>query len=148
METDWVYFDTTYLVRLYLPDSGADLVQQKASEFSKIACGWHGQIEFIAALHRAFREDRICQSQLEDMLDQFERDCDEGLFHWIELKNSAKDKLSRVFRKAPATSFLRAADALHLACAADYGFAEVYSNDRHFLLAAELFGLRGINVIT
>lgn len=56
-------------------------------------------------------------------------------------------RLESVLSTAPATTNIRAADALHLACAAEHGFSEVYSNDRHFLLAAPLFGLEGMNVI-
>jgi predicted nucleic acid-binding protein len=56
-------------------------------------------------------------------------------------------RLEAVLDTAPATTNIRAADALHLACAAEHGFTEVHSNDRLFLAAAPLFGLKGVNVI-
>ena len=65
----------------------------------------------------------------------------------MPLTDAILDRVEAVFATAPATTYLRAADALHLATAAEHGFAEIYSNDRHLLAAAPLFGLRGVNVI-
>jgi predicted nucleic acid-binding protein len=39
-------------------------------------------------------------------------------------------------------------DALHLACAEEHGFQEVYTNDRHMLKAARHFHLIGVNVLS
>jgi predicted nucleic acid-binding protein len=44
--------------------------------------------------------------------------------------------------------FLRSGDALHLACAEEHGFQEVYTNDRHMLKAARHFHLTGVNVLS
>jgi hypothetical protein len=59
---------------------------------------------------------------------------------------SPKRRACNTFEKLDATVFLRASDALHLACAVENQFAEIYSGDRILLQAAPYFGLKGITV--
>ncbi len=81
------------------------------------------------------------------MLDQLRQDVSAGAIRWLPLTSATFSLAEEVYLSAPPETFLRAFDALHLACAAANDFTEVYSNDRHFLAAAPLFGLRGVNVI-
>ena len=147
MAADLPFFDTSYLVRFYLEDAGFEAVREFARAERAIAAAWHAQSEVVAALHRAFRERGMGQGAFQASLDQFRDDNQDGIFHWLPLTDGVRKRVEQVFRKAPASVFLRSADALHLACAAEHGFKAVYSNDRHFLAAAPLFGLRGVNVI-
>jgi predicted nucleic acid-binding protein len=66
---------------------------------------------------------------------------------WLPLSPQVLAGMIGRFSRIPRTTFLRAADTLHIACAAEQGFTEVYSNDRHFLAAAPLFGLNARTVI-
>ena len=141
------FFDTCYLVRFYLEDAGFETVRELAGNSRAIAAAWHAQAEVVAALHRASRERRMDPTAYQAALAQFTHDCKSGLFLWQPLTDAVQKRLEHVFRKAPPASFLRAADALHLACAAEHAFTEIYSNDRHLLAAAPLFSLRGVNVI-
>jgi predicted nucleic acid-binding protein len=147
MPADPPYFDTSYLVRLYLRDQGYERVRELAGSGSAVASAWHAQAEIVAAFHRAFREGRLQQGPYLSVLEQFINDSQDGFYHWLPLTESVQQRLEQFFRNASNTHFLRAADALHLACAAEHGYTEVYSNDRHFLAAAPLFGLQGVNVI-
>jgi predicted nucleic acid-binding protein len=147
MAADLLFFDTSYLVRLYLDDGGFEAVRGRAGAGRAIASAWHAQAEVIAAMHRAFRERGIEPEAFALLIAQFIKDGKEGGFCWLSLTDGVQQRIERVVQGAPATVFLRAADALHLACAAENGFTEVYSNDRRFLDAAPLFGLRGINLI-
>lgn len=147
MPADLLYFDTSYLVRLYLRDHGFEKVRELAGSATTIASAWHAQAEIVAAFHRAFREGRLRQDAYQSVLGQFSADSKGGVYHWFPLTESIQRRLEQFFWTATATNFLRAADALHLACAAGHGFTEVYSNDRHFLAAAPLFGLNGASVI-
>ena len=141
-----IFFDTTYLVRLYLDEPGADSVRGLA-KVQPIVSSWHAQAELLCTFHRAFREGRLDFEGYQAQRGQFSSDEAATVFKWLPVSASTLARPDLMLSDAPAASFLRAADALHLACAAEHGFKEVYSNDRHFLAAAPLFGIKGINVI-
>ncbi len=98
-------------------------------------------------MNRACREGRLDPEAYQAQRHQFYSDEAAAAFQWLPLPASTLARLDLMLASAPPTSFLRAADALHLACAAEHAFKEVYSNDRHFLAAAPLFGLIGTNPI-
>ncbi len=141
-----IYFDASYLVRLYLDDAGAEQVRALATA-EQVACSLHGRTELVAALHRAYRDGRFGRTVFLQTLDQFQRDDKAEVVGWLIPEKKTYDRAENAFRAADASTFLRAADAMHLACAAENGFREIYSNDRHLLAAAPLFGLRPKNVI-
>ncbi len=141
-----LYFDTSYLVRLYLDDAGADLVRSLA-EGDDIACSLHGRIETVAAFHRVHREKRLSRVSYLALLDQFDEDEAAGAFSWLPIAETLLHRIQAIYRKASADLFLRAADALHLASAQENGFTAIYSHDERMLAAAPLFSLKGKNVL-
>jgi len=141
-----IYFDTSYLARLYLADAGWEKVRALART-DRIACALHGKAEAMAAFHRKLRERAFSAAAFAGLMKQFESDCAANAFEWLPLTPNVLARVSRSYATLPSTVHLRAADALHLACAADAGFKELYSNDAHFLSGAHFFGLKGVNVI-
>ncbi|MFQ3671728.1 MAG: type II toxin-antitoxin system VapC family toxin [Verrucomicrobiia bacterium] len=141
-----IYFDATYLVRLYLTEPGSEEVRALCATH-QLCSASHAQAEVPAAIHRAFREGRLSPEVFAAALGQFAMDQASDGIRWLPLSHALLGGMVSRFSKMPRTTFLRAADALHLACAAEHGFTEVYSNDRHFLAAAPLFGLKGHNIL-
>ena len=114
-----MYLDAAYIVRLYLPDPGFELVRNLVARSpSKPASLIHGRAEVCAAMHRWFREGRMDAAKFATVFDQFETDCRREKFDWLPLTDAVMAKIAASFRSLPAVQFLRAGDALHLACAA------------------------------
>ena len=141
-----IYFDTSYLVRLYFDDPGADRVRSLAAT-DHVACAALGQAEMMAAFHRKLREGAIKPAACAALVDQVEAHLHAGAFQWLAQDQEVLSRVRRIYRKLPASVFLRGADAIHLATAAEAGFRIVYSNDAHLLAAARHFGIEGRNVI-
>jgi len=141
-----IYFYTSYLVRLYYADPGADAVRSLAAT-DNIACAAHGQVEMIAAFHRKLREGAIKPAAYAALLGQLRAHDEAGAFQWLAQGSEIFARIARVYAKLPPTVYLRAADAIHLATAAEAGFKVVYSNYTHLLVAAKQFDIGGKNVI-
>jgi len=141
-----IYFDTSYLVRLYYEDPGAGQVRALAAT-DHVACAALGQMEMMAAFHRKLREGAIKPAAYAALADQVEAHLKAGAFHWLVQDGEILSRVRQVYRNLPASVFLRGADAIHLGTAAEAGFRIVYSNDAHLLAAARHFGIEGRNVI-
>lgn len=145
--TGVAYFDASYLAKLHWNEPGSHAVCDLSKRFHTLACCRHGRLEFVSVGYRKVREKSADAELAREVFQQLCDDTEAGGIHWIDMNSDILERAEHFFLKAQEQPFLRAADALHLACAADHGFREIYSNDRHLLAAAPLFGLRGINVI-
>ena len=141
-----IYFDTSYLVRLYYQDPGADQVRALART-DHVACAALGQAEMMAAFHRKLREGAIKPAAYAALVDQVEAHIKAGAFQWLAQDQEILSRVRHVYRNLPASMFLRGADAIHLGTAAEAGFRIVYSNDARLLGAATHFGIEGRNLI-
>ena len=142
-----LYFDTSYLFRMYSGEPGHDEVKALLPGCDRVASAWHARAEFAAIVLRKKREAPGHAEAFDELHQQFLDEYRDGHIELLQLDEGVMERLESVLKSAPADTFLRAADALHLACAAEHRFKEVLSNVRHFLAAAPLFGLTGRNVI-
>jgi predicted nucleic acid-binding protein len=141
-----IYFDSSYLVRLYFEDAGFQAVRELATS-DLVVSAQHGRAEVVAAFHRKMREATVRKSGYQVVLKQFSTDTRAGGFKWLALSEAVLERLEAAFANLPPGLFLRAGDALHLATAAEARLREIYSNDTNLLAAAPHFGLRAIDVI-
>jgi predicted nucleic acid-binding protein len=141
------YYDANYLFKLQCIEPGSAEVRAHAATLDVLCCSLHGRAEFISAAHRKVREGAATPAQLQALLAQLHADTAAGALRWLPVTEAQVARVESAYLAAPATAYLRAADALHLASAAEHGFAEIFSHDSRLLAAAPLFGLKGVTVI-
>ena len=141
------YFDTDYLAKCYIDESGSAEVRALARERERIACSVYGRMELHAVFHRKLREKVLTAAQLEIVLKQFDLDEQQGLWTWLPLTGAIVASVASILRSLPASVYLRTGDAIHLASAQSASLPEVFSGDIHVMAAAPHFGLTGRNVI-
>ena len=142
-----IYLDTCYLLKCYLTEHGSTEVRELTQASDGLASCTLARIEFAAAVHRHRREGKLKESDAAQVLDDFEADQEAGLWHWFGLTQSLMESTYSRYRFLDSGLFVRTNDALHLTCAQENGFREIYSNDRHVLAAASAFSLQGVDVI-
>jgi predicted nucleic acid-binding protein len=143
-----IYFDTAYIAKCYLNEPGAGQVREVAYGADGLASCELARLEFASILKRHVREHHVTRREMTAILKDFEEDEQNGVWRWLGVTSELLEKAHTAVLKTPGTVFLRSGNALHLACAEEHGFQEVYTNDRHMLKAARHFHLSGVNVIS
>ena len=142
-----IYFDTAYIAKCYLNEPGAERVRDLARTADGLVSCQIARVELFASVHRHLREGRLKIRHMRQVLKQFESDEHEGIWQWLPIPQSVVTEACSLLQTLPATVFIRAMDALHLACARAEGLSEVYTSDRHMIAAAPHFGLEARNLL-
>lgn len=142
-----LYFDTAYIAKCYLNESGADLVRGLAYSASGLSSCDLARVEFHAVIHRHLREGNLTAREAQEVLEDFALDEADGVWQWLPVTSQLLTLVCDQIKTLPQNVFLRTVDAIHLTCAKSHDFLEVYSNDRHLLAAAQHFNLIGRNIV-
>jgi predicted nucleic acid-binding protein len=142
-----IYFDAAYIAKCYLNEPGAERVREVAYGADGLASCVLARLEFASILKRNVRERHVTRREMRAILKDFEEDEQNGVWQWLGVTSELLERAREAVLDIPSTVFLRSGDALHLACAEEHGFQEVYTNDRRMLKAAWYFHLTGVNVV-
>jgi predicted nucleic acid-binding protein len=130
------FFDSSAFAKRFVDEAGSDKVEDTCAQASELGLSVICVPEIISALNRLRRERSLTATQYAEakqrLLDDV-RDAD-----IINLAVSVVGSSIGVLEKSP----VRAMDALHIACALEWGAQLFVSSDRKQLTAARRAGLK------
>jgi predicted nucleic acid-binding protein len=140
-----LYFDTAYLGKCYWNEPDGTLVRKLARRSEGLYSSAICVAEMACLAHRKVREG-ISLADAMIRRDLFLDDVKNEVITAVPVTDWLLRRVEATTRALPSSCHLRTLDALHLVTAADSGFAEIWTNDRHMLAAAPHFGLVGRSV--
>jgi len=141
-----LYFDTAYLGKCYWNEPDGALVRELAQRANGLYSSAICIAEMACLAHRKVREAPVPLADAVMRRDLFLEDVSSGVITAVPVTERILRRVEMTTRGLPPSCYLRTVDALHLVTAADSGFIEVWTNDRHMLAAAPHFGLVGRSV--
>ena len=141
-----LYFDTAYIAKCYLNEPDGAAVRRMARRASGLYSSMLTIAELACVFQRQIREGTIEASLAAEWRAIFLDDVRNGVWNLLLLSERLIYRVESCVSGLPASVFLRTGDAIHLVTAREAGFAELWTNDRHLLRAAEHFGIRGRSV--
>ncbi len=141
-----LYFDTAYLGKCYWNEPDGTPVRKLARQADGLYSSAISIAEMACLAHRKVREGPVSRAAAAIRLDLFLDDVNTGVITAVPVTERLLRRVEAMNRALPPSCHLRTGDALHLVTAADCGFVEVWTNDRHMLAAAPHFGLAGRSV--
>jgi len=140
------YFDSAYIAKCYVnePDSARvrSLLQGSGGAHSSSLA----RAEVAATFLRHLREGSLTPKQTSALQADFVSDLAAGVWTMVPVSDDFMARVAARLAQVPPVTLVRAGDAVHLCAAAEAGFSDVWTNDRHMLGAARAFGLQGRSV--
>ncbi len=141
-----LYFDSAYIAKCYLREPDGPAVRALAGSGPALYVSALGMAEVSCVFHRQLREKTLTPKTAAAVRDLFLADVEAKTWHLLAITDHLLRRVETITRTLQADAFLRAGNAIHIATALDYGFQEIWTNDRHLLTAASHFGLKGRSV--
>lgn len=136
-----IYLDACYLAKLLIEEPDSRSVADLVSGHDIVACCVHGRAEVAATLHRKLQEGAITRAEHDRGAECLMALVGRGQVRWLPLVDKVLLRIERAYGATGSRLHLRSADALHLACAVEHGFATVWTSDRQMHAGAKAFGI-------
>jgi predicted nucleic acid-binding protein len=141
-----IFCDTSTAAKLYVPEAESGAVRQRFEAEDGVYASELARAELMAVFHRRLREGSWSRADFTAAVRQFSADDVAGFWSWLPLDATILDAAVRVYSTLPETVFLRTADCLHLLTAQHHNFIEVYTHDKHQVVAAAAFGIAAVTI--